>query len=65
MVEPNRVGGFPFRKTSAEKRKSDFSEVQQPYSEEDVMREAEMLPSVWNSRVYRCLPSSFGRSRYE
>ena len=41
MVEPNRVGGFPFRKTSAEKRKSDFSEVQQPYSEEDVMREAE------------------------
>jgi glutamate synthase (NADPH/NADH) small chain len=41
MVEPNRVGGFPFRKTSAEERKSDFSEVQQPYSEEEVMREAE------------------------
>ena len=41
MVEPNRVGGFPFRKADAEQRKSDFSEVQQPYSEEEVMREAE------------------------
>lgn len=41
MVEPNRVGGFPFRKADAEQRKKDFSEVQQPYSEEDVMREAE------------------------
>jgi len=41
MVEPNRVGEFPFRKKSAEERKSDFSEVQQPYSEEDVMREAD------------------------
>src|SRR6478736_2583276 len=41
MVEPNRVGGFPFHKTDAEQRKSDFSEVQQPYSEEEVMKEAE------------------------
>jgi len=41
MVEPNRVGGFPFRKAEAEIRKENFSEVQQPYSEEDVMREAE------------------------
>jgi len=41
MVEPNRVGGFPFRKADAEQRKRDFSEVQQPYSEEDVIREAE------------------------
>jgi glutamate synthase (NADPH) small chain len=41
MVEPNRVGGFPFRKADAEHRKKDFSEVQQPYSEEEVMREAE------------------------
>jgi glutamate synthase (NADPH/NADH) small chain len=41
MVEPNRVGGFPFRKTDAEQRKVNFSEVQQPYSEEEVMREAE------------------------
>jgi glutamate synthase (NADPH/NADH) small chain len=41
MVEPNRVGGFPFRKADAEERKSNFSEVQQPYSEEEVMKEAE------------------------
>lgn len=41
MVDPNRVGGFPFRKAQAEQRKIDFSEVQQPYSEEEVMREAE------------------------
>jgi glutamate synthase (NADPH/NADH) small chain len=41
MVEPNRVGGFPFRKADPEQRKSNFSEVQQPYSEEEVMREAE------------------------
>jgi glutamate synthase (NADPH/NADH) small chain len=41
MVEPNRVGGFPFRKADSEERKTNFSEVQQPYSEEEVMREAE------------------------
>jgi glutamate synthase (NADPH/NADH) small chain len=41
MVEPNRIGGFPFRKSNAEERKKDFSEVQLPYSEEEVMREAE------------------------
>ena len=41
MVDPNRVGGFPFRKADAEQRKIDFSEVQQPYSEEEVMQEAE------------------------
>jgi glutamate synthase (NADPH/NADH) small chain len=41
MVEPNRIGGFPFRKANAEERKKDFSEVQLSYSEEDVMREAE------------------------
>ncbi len=40
-VEPNRVGQFPFRKADPEKRKRDFSEVQQPYSEEEVMREAD------------------------
>lgn len=40
MVDPDRVGGFPFRKTGAEERKSAFSEVQQPYSEEEVIREA-------------------------
>jgi glutamate synthase (NADPH/NADH) small chain len=41
MIEPNRVGGFPFRKADAKQRKSDFSEVQRSYSEEEVMREAE------------------------
>ncbi len=41
MVEPNRVGEFPFRKLDDKKRKSNFAEVQQPYSEEEVMREAE------------------------
>ena len=40
-VEPNRVGEFPFRKADPEKRKRNFSEVQQPYSEEEVMREAD------------------------
>jgi glutamate synthase (NADPH/NADH) small chain len=41
MVEPNRVGGFPFRKADAEERKTNFSEVQHPYSTEEAMREAE------------------------
>jgi glutamate synthase (NADPH/NADH) small chain len=41
MVEPNRVGEFPFRKTDPEERKTNFSEVQQPYSEHEVMKEAE------------------------
>jgi glutamate synthase (NADPH/NADH) small chain len=41
VVEPDRVGGFPFRKTDAKERKSNFSEIQQPYSEEEVMREAD------------------------
>jgi glutamate synthase (NADPH/NADH) small chain len=41
MVEPNRVGGFPFRKADAEQRKTNFSEVQHPYSEQEVMQEAE------------------------
>jgi glutamate synthase (NADPH/NADH) small chain len=40
-VEPNRVGQFPFRKADPEERKRNFSEVQQPYSEEEVMREAD------------------------
>lgn len=40
-VEPNRVGQFPFRKTNPEERKNDFSEVQQPYTEDEVMREAD------------------------
>lgn len=40
-VEPNRVGAFPFHKSDPEERKKNFSEVQQSYSEEDVMKEAD------------------------
>ena len=40
-IDPNRVGTFPFRKSDPEERKKDFSEVQQPYTEEEVMREAD------------------------
>jgi glutamate synthase (NADPH/NADH) small chain len=40
-IDPNRVGGFPFRKSDPEERKKNFSEVQQPYTEEEVMREAD------------------------
>ncbi|MER5174196.1 MAG: FAD-dependent oxidoreductase [Candidatus Nitrosocosmicus sp.] len=40
-IIPNRVGQFPFRKSDPEKRKKDFSEVQQSYTEEEVMKEAE------------------------
>jgi glutamate synthase (NADPH) small chain len=40
-VEPNRVGQFPFRMSDPGKRKKDFSEVQQPYTKEEVMKEAE------------------------
>lgn len=40
-VEPNRVGQFPFRMSDPKKRKEDFSEVQQPYIKEEVMKEAE------------------------
>jgi glutamate synthase (NADPH/NADH) small chain len=40
-VEPKRVGGFPFKKADPEERKRNFSEVQQPYSEDEVRREAD------------------------
>ncbi|HJT49070.1 MAG TPA: FAD-dependent oxidoreductase [Nitrososphaeraceae archaeon] len=40
-IDPNRVGTFPFRKADPEERKKNFSEVQQPYTEEEVMREAD------------------------
>src|SRR5919108_4673102 len=40
-VEPNRVGQFPFRKADPGERKRDFSEVQQPFTEEEVMKEAD------------------------
>ena len=39
-VEPNRVGQFPFRKSDPQERKMNFMEVQQSYTEADVMREA-------------------------
>lgn len=41
MVEPNRVGEFPFRKLDGQERKHNFAEVQQPYTEDEIMREAE------------------------
>jgi glutamate synthase (NADPH) small chain len=40
-IDPTRVGTFPFRKSNPEERKKNFSEVQQPYTEEEVMREAD------------------------
>ena len=40
-IDPNRVGTFPFPKSDPEERKKNFSEVQQPYTEEEVMREAD------------------------
>jgi glutamate synthase (NADPH) small chain len=40
-IIPNRIGQFPFRKSDPEKRKKNFSEVQQSYTEEEVMKEAE------------------------
>ena len=41
MVEPDRVGGFPFKKADAQERKTNFSEVQQPYSQQEAMQEAD------------------------
>src|ERR1051325_2327462 len=40
-IDPTRVGTFPFLKSNPEERKKNFSEVQQPYTEEEVMREAD------------------------
>ena len=59
-VEPNRVGAFPFRKSDPEERKNNFSEVQQPYTEEEVMREADRCLAMWNPSMHRCLSCSFG-----
>ena len=39
-VTPDRVGPFPFPKSDPEKRKKDFSEVQQPYTLEQAIEEA-------------------------
>lgn len=38
---PDRVGQFPFRKLDAQERKKNFTEVQLPYTEEEVIKEAE------------------------
>ncbi len=40
-VEPNRVGKFPFKMLDPKKRKENFSEVQLPYTENEVIKEAE------------------------
>ena len=39
-VEPNRVGQFPFPRADPQERKKNFTEVQQSYTEEEVIREA-------------------------
>ena len=41
MVNPNRTGGFPFHKADPDTRKRNFNEVQQSYSEKEVIKEAE------------------------
>lgn len=41
LAKPNRVGPFPYPKSDAESRKKDFSEVEQPYTKEQVMLEAD------------------------
>jgi len=38
---PKRVGSFPFPKSNPDARKKDFSEVEQPYTKEEVMLEAD------------------------
>lgn len=41
IIKPNRVGPFPFPKSDPEVRKRDFSEVELPYTKEQVMLEAD------------------------
>lgn len=41
VIKPDRVGPFPFPKSDPEKRKRDFSEVEQPYTKEQAMAEAD------------------------
>jgi glutamate synthase (NADPH/NADH) small chain len=40
-VKPDRTGQFPFRKIDPQERMNNFREVQQPYTEDEVMREAD------------------------
>ena len=41
VLKPDRVGPFPFPKADPETRKKDFSEVEQPYTKEEAMMEAD------------------------
>lgn len=41
VLKPERVGPFPFPKSDPGKRKKDFSEVEQPYTREEAMMEAD------------------------
>jgi glutamate synthase (NADPH) small chain len=41
VIKPDRVGPFPFPKSDPEQRKKDFSEVEQPYTKEQAMKEAD------------------------
>ena len=40
-IKPDRVGPFPFPKSDPQARKEDFSEVEQPYTREQAMQEAD------------------------
>ena len=40
-IKPDRVGPFPFPKSDPQARKKDFSEVEQPYTKEQAMQEAD------------------------
>ena len=41
VLKPKRVGPFPFPKSDPDARKKDFSEVEQPYTKEQAMMEAD------------------------
>lgn len=41
VIKPSRVGPFPFPKSDPQSRKKDFSEVEQPYTKEEAMQEAD------------------------
>jgi glutamate synthase (NADPH) small chain len=41
VVKPDRVGPFPFPKADPESRKESFEEVEQPYTKEEAMQEAD------------------------
>lgn len=41
VLKPDRIGPFPFPKTDPEERKTSFVEVEQPYTKEQAMMEAD------------------------